>query len=560
MSIFSAFAPTASQAFPAGPDGHAGPAVTEPGTLDPALLADALRSATDWLGVYTEEVNALNVYPVPDGDTGTNMHLTMQSVRTVLDTTDMTGMAQVARAMAYGSLLGARGNSGVILSQILKGFADSLRETERLDGAAFVRALEQGSTTGYAGVMTPVEGTILTVAREAAQGAREALDQDRGLTVGDALRAALAAGRASLARTPELLPILRQAGVVDSGGQGFLYVLDGMLARLDGRPLPAAPTVQSYAAESFENEEFGYCTEFLLEDVRLPIEQVRQLVEPFGDSLLVVGAEGFVKGHIHTDQPDALLATVARHGRMVRSKVEDMAAQHTEILAMAGAASRIEAPAVGLVAVASGEGLVRVFRSLGARVVSGGQTQNPSVQDIADAVGSLEAPDVIVLPNNKNVLLAAEQAREVVVGKTVHVVPTRTLGQGLGAALAFDPGADLAGLADSMAASAARVTTLEVTRASRDATIDGRPILENEVIGLVDDQLVMSGGTAEEAVVQMLLAAFESQEIVTVFTRSGADPQDVELLRASIARSLPTLDLEFHAGAPELYDYLVTLE
>ena len=398
--------------------------------LQPAQLAQMLRTATDWLGVHREQVNALNVYPVPDGDTGTNMHLTMQSVRRELDTSDTGSMEAVARAISYGALLGARGNSGVILSQLLRGFAESVRHQSSIDAAALKRAFLEAQKSGYKAVMKPVEGTILTVARGVAEGAQASN------TVQEVLENAVARGQDFLLQTQDMLPALKQAGVVDSGGQGFLYVVRGMLAELLGEALPAAPEITAHAQEQFEPEEYGFCTEFLMDGAKLPIEKIRELVAPFGDSLLVVGAEGYVKGHIHTDRPDELLATVGRHGRMLKTKVEDMAEQHTEILAGTGSAAQAEGqrPASGLVAVAAGDGVIKQFRALGARIVAGGQTANPSVQDIVDAVNSVSAESVIVLPNNKNVLMAAEKAAELLAGRAV-VVPTRTLGQGLGLSL-----------------------------------------------------------------------------------------------------------------------------
>lgn len=513
-------------------------------------IAAALRYATDWLGVYREQVNALNVYPVPDGDTGTNMHLTLQSVRRELDTCDENDLHSVARAISYGALLGARGNSGVILSQLLKGFADAIGDLKRVSAAQLAHALQGAQKCGYRAVMKPVEGTILTVAREAAAGAR-------GATPQAVLENALKAGQQSLERTPDLLPALKQAGVVDSGGQGYLYVLEGMLGSLTGRALPEAPKIEGYAGEQFETENFGYCTEFLMEQATLPIEEIRELVAPFGDSLLVVGAEGYVKGHVHTNEPDALLSKVGRHGVMLRTKVEDMKEQHTEILAMAGATARAEEqrPEAALVAVASGDGLVKLFRSLGARVVSGGQTQNPSVQDIVDAARSVSAREVVILPNNKNVLLAAEKARELL-GNAV-VLPTRTLGQGVAAALAFQAGVPAGEQLGALQAAANAVTTFEVTRASRTASVNGLDIHEGDVIGLRDDELVHAGGSPEDAVLAMLRENLDGQEVVTVFSGPGVDGGP---LVTRIAETFPDLEVELHGGGPELYDYLVALE
>lgn len=522
--------------------------------LSSAQIAGALRYATDWLGVYREQVNALNVYPVPDGDTGTNMHLTMQSVRRELDTCDENSMPSVARAISYGALLGARGNSGVILSQLLKGFAEAIRDLKDVSAGQLAHALQQAQKSGYSAVMKPVEGTILTVAREAAAGAK-------GRSPQDVLHNALQAGLAALDKTPDLLPALKQAGVVDSGGKGYLYVLEGMLGHLLGRELPEAPKVEGYAQDQFETEEFGYCTEFLMSDATMPLEQIRELVAPFGDSLLVVGAEGYVKGHIHTNEPDDLLATVGRHGKMLRTKVEDMSEQHTEILAMAGAAARAEEeiPQSGLVAVASGYGLTKLFRSLGARIVSGGQTQNPSVQDIVDAARSVSAHKVIILPNNKNILLAAGKAQEIL-GENAVIVPTRTLGQGVGAALAFQADVPAQDLMAAMQAAAANVTTFEVTRASRTTSVGSLNITEGDVIGLRDDELVHAGGTPEDAVIGMLQSAYDGQEIVTVFAGPNVRPEALQDLTARLTEAFPDAEVEAHGGGPDLYDYLVTLE
>jgi DAK2 domain fusion protein YloV len=527
--------------------------------LKPADLAHMLRYATDWLGVYREEVNALNVYPVPDGDTGTNMHLTMQSVRRELDTADVSSMAGVARAISYGALLGARGNSGVILSQLLKGFAEVIKDRQEVDAPTLIRAFDAAQKSGYGAVMKPVEGTILTVARGIAEGAR-------GDTVDMVLENALFRGQELLDQTPEMLPALKQAGVIDSGGQGYLYIVQGMLAELRGDELPEAPEITGYAAQSFENEEFGFCTEFLMSEATKPIEEIRELVSPFGDSLLVVGAEGYVKGHIHTNEPDELLATVGRYGRMLKTKVEDMSEQHTEILGMAGATARAEEelPPSGLVAVANGYGLVKLFRSLGARIVSGGQTANPSVQDIVDAVRSVSAERVIVLPNNKNVLMAAERAMELMEGRAV-VVPTRTLGQGMGAALAFQPDIPADELKEAMTEAAQAVTTFEVTRASRTTNITTRKgetlaIAEGDVIGLQDDELVQAGGSPEDSVLNMLADAYAGQEIITVFGGPQKTQADLDALAGRIGEQFGGAEVEAHAGGPDLYDYLVTLE
>ena len=388
----------------------------------------------------------------------------------------------------------------MILSQVLKGFADIVKGHDTLNAAVLAKALNGATKTAYAAVMKPVEGTILTVVRLAADAVAKPLAGEKPVAL---LERALAAGHVALARTPEQLPILKQAGVVDAGGLGFLRLLEGLIAAFEGKPLPPPPKVSARAQEQFEEEAFGFCTEFLLADVDVETREIQEAVAPFGDSLLVVGAEGFVKGHIHTEEPEKLLALVARYGRMVRSKVEDMSEQHSEILADVdmGAA---EPPKTGLVAVSNGYGITKTFRSLGARVVGGGQTNNPSVQDIADAVRSLGAPAVVVLPNNKNIILAAERVAELVPEKRVVVVPTRTLGQGLAASVVFSEGEDVDTVVASMERATKDARTLEVTVASRDASIDGVDVREGAYIGLLDGALVHTADTAEACILAML--------------------------------------------------------
>lgn len=527
-------------------------------TLSPQRLAEAFRYATDWFAVFVEETNALNVYPVPDGDTGTNMHLTLQSVRRELDLADTSKMGEVARAISYGSLLGARGNSGVITSQILKGFAETIKNARELTGALLAQALEEGSRMGYKAVMKPVEGTILTVSKGVAAGAKAATGTDLEAVLGGALKG----GREALNRTPELLPVLKQAGVVDAGGAGLIRLIEGLDGYLEGLPLPQPPKIEKYAQTEFAEEEFGYCTEFLMDGVKEPVDKIREVVSPYGDSLLVVGAEGYVKGHIHTNDPDGLLATVARYGKMVRTKVEDMSQQHTEILSMAGAADETP-PNTGLVAVATGWGLVKAFRGFGARIVAGGQTANPSVQDILDAVKSLPNPEIIVLPNNSNVVMSANQAAELAKesGQKVSVIPTRTMGAGLAAAVVYQAEQPVAELLPDMESAAAKAVTLEVTRASRSVEIGGIAVTEGQPIGLRDDKLALAADTPEDALFQLVEGnAQDGYEILTVFHGPGADKEKLDALSQRLSEAFPDLSLETHAGGPDLYDYLAVLE
>jgi len=530
----------------------------------PRSIADAFRFATDWFAVYVEETNALNVYPVPDGDTGTNMHLTLQSVRRELDLCDTSQMKDVARALAYGSLLGARGNSGVILSQLLKGFSEAIKRSQEVDPKLLTVAFEAGAQSAYRAVMKPVEGTILTVARGVAEGAKAALD-DGADSIEAILSGALERGRELLEQTPEMLPVLKTAGVVDAGGMGYIRLVEGLEGFVLGKELPEPPKIEKRAQEAFEEEEYGYCTEFLMEDVEAPIEEIRELVKPYGDSLLVVGAEGFVKGHIHTNEPDALLAAVARYGKMKRTKVEDMSEQHSEILSAVGAAD-VAPPPTGLVAVASGWGIIKAFRGLGARIVAGGQTQNPSVQDILDAIKSVPNPEVIVLPNNKNIILAAKKAAELAEkeGKKVYVLPTRTMGQGLAAAVLYSPDADADELVEEMKEAAEHAITFEVTHASRDAVVEEvGNVQEGQVIGLKDGRLTVVAEDPEEALLNLLKLTLDDSddyEILTLFHSPTVAEERIEKAVAQVGEKYPDLEVETHNGGPDLYDYLAILE
>jgi DAK2 domain fusion protein YloV len=519
------------------------------------MLVRAANYGADWLGVFREEVNALNVYPVPDGDTGTNMYLTLESMTAELKKVVQPLMPPVAEAIAYGSLLGARGNSGVILSQLLKGFAEIVKELDRATAADLGRALQRASEVAYGAVMKPVEGTILTVARHVGEGASKVRSTDpvRVLVGG------WSAGQEALARTPDLLPVLKEAGVVDAGGKGYLYFLEGIIAHFEGRPLPPPPEVTHFAAEQFESTAFGYCTEFLLEADDSVAKRIEEEIAPLGDSLLVVAAAGRVKGHIHTEDPDRLLALVARHGRMIKTKVEDMSAQHSEILTVSSS-GEIERPNLSVVAVATGDGIVRAFRSLGARVVGGGQTLNPSVHDIAAAALSCPSDNVVVLPNNRNVILAAERANEVVAEKRLVVIPTTTLGQGLAAAMAFDAKGDVDATTREMKQSASAVTTIEVTVASRAAEVGGVKVREGDLLGLVDDVLAASGTDPERLVRDLVGLHLKDREIITIFHGPKVEPEVAERLAGGLREAHDGVEVELHDGGPDLYHYVVSIE
>ena len=526
--------------------------------FSPKDLAAAFNYATDWFSVYVEAVNALNVYPVPDGDTGTNMHLTLQSVRRELDAlTDQT-MALVAVAIARGSLLGARGNSGVILSQILRGFSEIIRDTESLNAITFAQALANGSQVAYTAVVQPVEGTILTVARAVAEGAAAAAQSQIALE--KLLAAALAQGWEILAETPKMLPALAQAGVVDAGGEGYLRFLEGITGWLLHKPLPEAPKIERYAQQSVAHEEFGYCTEFLLANPTAPLLQIRDEIGVLGDSLMLVEAEGLLRGHIHTDEPDLLLGTVARYGEMRMTKVEDMSVQHSEILS--GKALETAPELAGVVAVALGWGPSKAFRDLGVRVIAGGQTQNPSVQDILDAVKSLPNPEVLVLPDNKNVHMAAQRAAELAAeaGKRVFVLPTRTVGQGLAAAVLFSPETPIAEQLPGLEEAAFAAHTIEITHSTRNAFVEQvGDVTKGQALALLDDKIVAAGENPEAVLLEQLEAHLNGAEILTLFHNTESGPQSEELV-AQIQANYPDLEIDLNPGGPELYPYIAIFE
>ena len=523
--------------------------------LNPQNLTKAFIYATDWLGVYVDEINALNVYPVPDGDTGTNMHLTMQSVRGHLSERPIRTMNELAHALSLGSLMGARGNSGVILSQVLKGFAEVIKEKSQVDVATCIKALKNATKSAYGSVSKPVEGTILTVVRRSAEGVEE-----HGFShTLEVLKKAYDEAKQALEETPKMLPILKQAGVVDSGGLGFLRVLEGIIAAFEDKELPTPPKVTQRAQEQFAEEEFGFCTEFLISQAQKTAAELQAMVAPYGDSLLVVGAEGFIKGHIHTEEPEKLLALVARQGKLVASKVEDMSQQHSEILDNVDPKD-IAVPQNGLVAVSSGYGITKVFRNLGVRVVGGGQTNNPSVEDIADAVRSVPADNVIILPNNKNIILAAQRVSEVVADKNIHIIPTRTLGQGLAAAVVFEDNADIKVLCEKLNEAAENAFTLEVTTASRTVNLDGVEVKEGQFIGLVNNELKVSDNSPEACLKAMLSDVANEMEVATLFYNSALEISSINKLVSDLEEGFAALEIEVHAGSPDLYDFLMLLE
>ncbi len=562
--------------------------------LDGPTFRAMIHAAHETLAAHQGEVNALNVFPVPDGDTGTNMTLTMASACREVDRVSSDAVGEVARAVAQGSLMGARGNSGVILSQILRGFArraDGKRELSPLDLAA---AFHDGVEVAYRAVMKPVEGTILTVARGFA---RAAMDSARkGGDIREVLRRGLDEGRQVLDRTPSMLAVLRQAGVVDAGGKGFLVLLEGALDCLlsaDGqRRAAAAPAAPAAVAPEFtitaeiSDIRYVYDTELLVRGQALDADVFRRTLERLGDSVLVVGDPSLLKVHVHTNQPGQVLDYCIRHGEVVEIEIKNMREQH-EALRRAKAAAQAEpVPAAGdpvpappgagaaaedspvpetkpfgFVAVATGAGLQAALKSLGAdAVVDGGQTMNPSTEELARAAASVAADTVIILPNNKNVVLAAQQVKDLL-QREVRVVPTADPAEGMAALLAVNPTLDAGENLRRMAAAVAEVRAGEVTYAVRDSRWGDLEIKAGDCVGLFEGELAVTGKDRVEVLLRLLGQTVDGDTtLVTVFTGRAVDEEEVGRLREEFARRFPDVELEIHQGGQPTQYFLFWLE
>ena len=539
-----------------------------PSTVDGTLFKQALLGSLNWLAANQEEVNRLNVFPVPDGDTGTNMLLTLQSAVEDIKDSQATEISKIARLASHGSLMGARGNSGVILSQIFRGFARAVESKASLNPKELAGAFEEAANAAYRAVNRPTEGTILTVAREAGRSATAAAASEDATAPG-VIAAAAAGARAAVQKTPSQLQILRDAGVVDAGGFGLQIILEGMLKTFEETDSPAAVAVvaKTPAAQvSMDLPEggWGYCTEFLIEGTNLDVERVRSEIEALGNSVLVVGEPELLKVHVHTDDPTRVITVAGAHGRLLKLNVGDMSTQHRRILETEGRTDDSR-PArengVGVVAVVAGKGLVDIFRALGAdAIVEGGQTLNPSTQDMLSAVESVPYSEVVLLPNNSNVVMAAKQVGSLT-SKTVHLVETHSIPQGIAAVVAFSPERSAGDNVAAMRSEAARVQTIEVTHAVRDTRSNGLRVKKGDVIGLINDKLEFAGGDYAEVVNKALgKLGPDAYELVTVYRGEGASDAELEHLEAAIRSSFPALEVEVQQGGQQHYPFILSVE
>ena len=547
--------------------------------IDGMMLKEMFSSGAALLTQNRESVDALNVFPVPDGDTGTNMTQTINSAIKEMNAKRYTSVADVADAVARGALKGARGNSGVILSQILRGFARALVGHEDIDSALLAQMVREGANTAYKAVMKPKEGTILTVIRVIAEDTAKIVSKHEDVTT--LFKEILVAGDAILRKTPDMLPVLKQAGVVDSGGMGLMVVLRGMYAALTGEPVEVAVDgksgealpgefVDEHGSLRVEDIEFGYCTEFIVSHPRPDMKEsevvhLRKRLERIGDCVLVISDLSVVKVHVHTNEPGKALQYALELGELDAIKIDNMfeeAREREEKMAQAAEEKKqAEMKEYGIVAVALGEGLANIFKDLNIdQVVDGGQTMNPSIQDLAEAADATNAKNVIILPNNTNIILAAQQASELT-EKNVVVLPTKSVPMGISAALAFNPEASVEENTEAMTEAAMNVHTASITYAVRDTNYDNREIHSGDIMGMLDNKLEILGHDVTEVAVQCTEKMVnEDSSLITIYYGSDVNEEQAQELGDILEEKYPDCDVEVQNGGQPLYYYLVAVE
>ncbi|MDG3029590.1 DAK2 domain-containing protein [Streptococcus sp. ST2] len=548
-----------------------------------SLFQEMVQAGATRLNKQAEYVNSLNVFPVPDGDTGTNMGMTIENGAKEVSDRSASTVGEAAGIFAKGLLMGARGNSGVITSQLFRGFSQSVKDKEELDGAALAAAFQSGVEVAYKAVMKPVEGTILTVSRGAAIGAKKKAESTNDAV--EVMRAALEGAKTALAKTPDMLPVLKEVGVVDSGGQGLVFIYEGFLSALTGEfiaseEFQATPATMSEMINAehhksvaghvaTEDIKFGYCTEIMVALKQGPTyvkdfdyDEFRNYLNNLGDSLLVVNDDEIVKVHVHTEDPGLVMQEGLKYGSLVKVKVDNMRNQHeAQVEKEERQAKPVEEKEYAIIAVVAGDGLADIFKAQGVDyIISGGQTMNPSTEDFVKAVEELNARNIIILPNNKNILMAAQSAAEVI-DQPAAVVETKTIPQGLTSLLAFDESKSIEENYERMSASLGDVVSGSVTTAVRDTTIDGLEIHENDNLGMVDGKIVVSNPdmmeTLEETFAQML---DEDSEIVTIYVGEDGSEELANELAQALAEKYEDVEVEIHQGGQPVYPYLFSVE
>ena len=564
--------------------------------IDALQLKNAFLAGANNLNAKKEWINELNVFPVPDGDTGTNMTMTIMSAAREVAAIDAPTLENVAKAMASGSLRGARGNSGVILSQLIRGFTKEIREhadEAGIDNLIMARAFSRSVETAYTAVMKPKEGTILTVAKGMADRITELSVTDEDLIT--MLEKVVAYGDEVLAKTPEMLPVLKEAGVVDSGGQGLMTVVKGALASLKGEEVvldlgdQAAAKVGAPAERKSRGEistadiKFGYCTEFMVngdhEFTDEEVDSLREWLGGVGDSIVCFSDENIIKVHVHTNHPGNAFEKGLTMGYLSKMKVDNMRLEHHEVLiedaskiaegkkeeaAPAAAPEKPAEPAkeYGFISVSAGEGLTEIFRGIGVDyVIEGGQTMNPSTEDILNACAEVNAETIFVLPNNKNIILAANQAKDIIEDKTIIVVPTKTIPQGITAMISFSPDMSPEENLEAMKDASQCVRTGEITYAVRNTTIDGHAIEKDDIMALGDDGLLAVAKDKDQAVLEAVKAMVNDEsEIITVYYGQDIPEEEAEALAARIRKAYPQVETELQYGGQPIYYYFLSVE
>ena len=545
-------------------------------TVDAKMLGRMFLSGAKNLEAKKEWINELNVFPVPDGDTGTNMTLTIMAAASEVSALSNPTMKTLAKAISSGSLRGARGNSGVILSQLLRGFTKSIEHHEHVDAMAFARAFEKGVETAYKAVMKPKEGTILTVAKGAAVKALEIAEDSENLETFFA--DVIAEAEAVLSRTPEMLPVLKEAGVVDSGGQGLLEVLKGAFDGYMGKEIdmnfekPAHAVMSKPMSAEESDIKFGYCTEFIIMlEKEFPEKEEKAFKEyllSIGDSLVVVADDEIVKVHVHTNAPGDAIQKALTYGQLSNMKIDNMRLEHHERLikdAEKVAAQQAKAEPekeVGFISVSVGEGMGEIFRELGADyLIEGGQTMNPSTEDVLQAISHVNAKNIFIFPNNKNIILAANQARDLTEDKNIIVIPTKTIPQGITALISYVPDKTVEQNTEEMLEAMTHVKTGQITYAVRDTKIDDKEIRQGDIMGIGDKGILAVGQGIEDITVETLKEMVdEDTEIISIYYGADVTEEDAEALCERLEKLYPDFDVEINQGGQPIYYYVVSVE
>ncbi len=537
--------------------------------IDGLMLKKAFIGAANLLEKNKEEVNSLNVFPVPDGDTGTNMHLTIKSaINQVLKVED-TSVEKIALAASNGSLMGARGNSGVILSQLFRGFANGLKGKDTADVMDIAIAFKQSADTAYKAVMKPTEGTILTVARKAAEYGMEIARDESDIVV--FLEKVIKRGNEVVNQTPDMLPVLKEAGVVDAGGKGLMFVLTGAYnaitykETIDIDQLKVEVSVQKTAIQKTEEADikFGYCTEFMINAGMDNYEKFRDELAEFGDSLLVVGGEDIIKVHIHTNNPGLVLEKALKIGELNDIKIDNMRYQHEHIMeeSIEEIKEVKEEKEYSFIAVSMGEGINKVFRELNVDyVIPGGQTMNPSTEDILNAINKVNGKNIIIFPNNGNIILAAEQARDLS-NKNVYIVPTKTIPEAISSLLAFNPELEVEENLENMTEAMKNVVTGQVTYSVRDSEINNKKISKDDIIGISRGEVVCNGNSIEDVSVELIKnIVTEDSSLITIFYGDMIEEDTANKLGELIQNEFEDIDVEIIFGGQPIYHYIFSIE